>query len=251
MAKRFVGMTQEEFVARATKAHGGKYSYAKTKFMTTKKPITITCPKHGDITMTAMIHLLGHKPRCCANEAKKGVTRKKVTQERQAKNEAKARGEMFFDGVSCTKCGNTKRYVCNNSCAVCAVASRKKSNAKQNGVRHKRLAQANIFRDDKDIQEELKAIYWEARKIEQQFGVSLHVDHIVPLRNKLVCGIHAPWNLRLTSKSFNLSKQNKIDDAVRLGGTGTLLVHESALPWNLKKEHYVQQPKAPPKCQLP
>lgn len=186
--------------------------------------------------MAAGVHLRGHKPRCCANEAKIGVTRTKMTWQRKARLDAKARGEMYFYGSACVKCGNSKRYVCNNNCSGCSAISRKKSNAKNNGVRHKRLADANIFRGNKAIQDEIKAIYWEARKLEQEFGVLLHVDHVVPLRNKLVCGIHAPWNLRLTSKVFNLSKKNRIDDAVRLGGAGTLLVHESALPWNLKKE---------------
>jgi 5-methylcytosine-specific restriction endonuclease McrA len=47
-------------------------------------------------------------------------------------------------------------------------------------------------------------IYKEARER------GLTVDHIVPLNNPIVCGLHVPWNLRLIKKEENLSKGNKL-----------------------------------------
>lgn len=50
----------------------------------------------------------------------------------------------------------------------------------------------------------IEVIYREAR------DKGLTVDHIVPLNNPIVCGLHVPWNLRLVSKTENLSKGNKL-----------------------------------------
>ena len=56
----------------------------------------------------------------------------------------------------------------------------------------------------------IKSIYEEAKKLTKETGVLHHVDHIVPLRGKGVCGLHAPCNLRPIEASENCRKLNKV-----------------------------------------
>lgn len=57
--------------------------------------------------------------------------------------------------------------------------------------------------------EEIKKFYTEATILTRLTGVKHHVDHIVPLKNSRVCGLHTPANLRVVTEEFNLKKGNK------------------------------------------
>jgi len=59
---------------------------------------------------------------------------------------------------------------------------------------------------------EIRQIYQIAITMSKTTGEQYVVDHIVPLRSELVCGLHVPWNLRVILQQENLLKSNKLID---------------------------------------
>lgn len=55
----------------------------------------------------------------------------------------------------------------------------------------------------------MKEAFSLARLREKVCGGKWHVDHIVPLRSSLVCGLHCEHNLQVVPASYNLKKGNR------------------------------------------
>jgi hypothetical protein len=57
----------------------------------------------------------------------------------------------------------------------------------------------------------IEEIYNLAKLRTKLTGLTWHVDHIIPLKNKIVCGLHCEANLQVILASENLRKHNKYD----------------------------------------
>ena len=64
---------------------------------------------------------------------------------------------------------------------------------------------------DKDHMRLIKEVYELAQIKTKQFGVTWHVDHIIPLQGELVSGLHVLENLQVIPGIENIKKKNNFE----------------------------------------
>lgn len=79
-----------------------------------------------------------------------------------------------------------------------------------NNVRKRRHRNATPPWITKEQKEAMRDLYGQAARMTAITGERYVVDHIVPLINSAVCGLHVPWNLRVITQEENLKKSNKL-----------------------------------------
>lgn len=82
-----------------------------------------------------------------------------------------------------------------------------KSRAKSAKRRAQRIQATPIWANENKI----LAIYEKCIKLSKETGIEHHIDHIVPLVSKAVCGLHVDYNLQILTASENLRKNNKFN----------------------------------------
>lgn len=88
-------------------------------------------------------------------------------------------------------------------------AAHPEANAHHVGLRRTRQMQATPAWADLAA---IKVLYKQATDLRRQTGQKWHVDHVVPLKHPLVCGLHVPANLCVIPAADNQSKGNRLTE---------------------------------------
>lgn len=159
-----------------------------------------------------------------------------------SKKEALQKGlKRYFTGLTCKNGHLSERYLDGN-CIDCNqerykkfyventldISKRQKKWREANPEKKKQLAQNYFpeyqkknrkkfnFHDSIRRAKKLKATpkWADVQKIKEIYlncPKGMHVDHIIPLQNDLVCGLHVPENLQYLTPQDNSSKNNKFE----------------------------------------
>jgi len=117
--------------------------------------------------------------------------------------------ESFVRRKRCISCGKTNYEIDLRESDKCEKCYQREYARRNKGKKkyHSNLRRANKQKATPDWLTTIDRII--IQHIYDSCPQGYHVDHIVPLKGKTVCGLHVPWNLRCIPDWENLSKGNK------------------------------------------
>lgn len=142
-------------------------------------------------------------------------TRKHISKMKKKKRTRKDGTSYTSYASVCKEChsAESKEYRKNNPDKVKLYNKRpdvKSRNAYYASLRERHILRAQPKWLSKDDKQAIRDIYDLMRDCRAVTGESYHVDHIVPLNGKNVCGLHVPWNLQVLPSDINMKKSNKL-----------------------------------------
>lgn len=156
----------------------------------------------------------GHNAMYCSDHCKKTAAKiiKKAYREKNRIAIKKKNAEYYLKNKERINKRN-KEYELKNSeqRKLRMVEYRKRNKVKGRLNLANRRARKRNATLDMELMESFKVIYERCKKHEEVTGITFNVDHIIPLKNDNVCGLHVPWNLQILTFSDNMKKSNKFD----------------------------------------
>jgi len=114
---------------------------------------------------------------------------------KQKENEAQNKRRLK---KACKECGTSEKEKGRSFCSACFKRRKAEKKRADKCIYKSRLRKATPTWADKDA---IRAVY-RARPD------GMHVDHIVPIRGKTVCGLHVSYNLQYLTHEENMLKSN-------------------------------------------
>jgi hypothetical protein len=150
------------------------------------------CEKYLDYKNFSLCKRVGLQPKCKSCN--------KVYRESKKEAIASYQRKRYLEQPESYKLANIKRRALNPSGV--------RKNIKDYKTRKKFALPSWLT---KEQHKQIENFYWLAEDLKRTSGEVYHVDHIVPLQGKNVCGLHVPWNLQILPADLNLRKSNKYD----------------------------------------
>ena len=109
---------------------------------------------------------------------------------------------------ACKSCRNKKSRANTDRLTYHSQYRRDNKDAVNSYEAYRRACQLQATPSWADL-ESIKRVYKACSLITERTGVPHHVDHVIPLKGKNVCGLHVYSNLAIIPAKMNLSKGNK------------------------------------------